>query len=151
MDASMMFSSVSAAARRCASAASTRALSREVRHAFTSAIISASTAGSTIMMLSVPPNGLSADSTYEFTPTTVCSPFSIRRVRAAIERTRRPLSSSTALNAPPSDKTSCSSSHASLHSSFVRPSMTVEPSKMSSYSRRSDSKARTCCIRSDHC
>ena len=36
-------------------------------------------------------------------------------------------------------------------SSSVRASMTREPSKMSSYSSRSVSKASTCCIRNDHC
>ena len=147
----MMFSSDSAAARTRASAACTRALSREERHAATSAIISFSTAGSTTRMLPGTASGLSSDSVYEFTPTTTCSPPSIRRVRVAMERTRRPLSSSTELNAPPRDNTSSNSAHAASRSSAVRASMTFDPSKMSSYSRRSDSNASTCCIRNDHC
>ena len=44
-----------------------------------------------------------------------------------------------------------SSSRAASASSLVRRSTTWDPSKMSSYSNRSVSNARTCCIRSDHC
>ena len=56
-----------------------------------------------------------------------------------------------ASNAPPRASTSSSSAQAASATSAVFFSMTIEPSKMSSYSRRSDSKARICWIRSDHC
>ena len=46
---------------------------------------------------------------------------------------------------------SSSSSWAASRSSAVRFSTTCEPSKRSSYSRRSDSNANTCCIRNAHC
>ena len=75
----------------------------------------------------------------------------MRRTRSAWLRTRRRFSSSIASKAPPSASTSASSAVAASASSAVLASMTTEPSKMSSYSSRSDSKASTCCIRSDHC
>ena len=56
-----------------------------------------------------------------------------------------------ASNAPPRASTSSSSAHDASATSAVFFSMTTEPSKMSPYSSRSDSKARTCWIRSDHC
>ena len=51
----------------------------------------------------------------------------------------------------PAPSTSSSSAHAASASSAVFASMTTEPSKMSSYSSRSVSKARICWMRSDHC
>ena len=147
----MMFEPSVAARRRSSSAEATAAASREARHAATSAMVSFSTAGSTMRMLSPPPSGDGSNSVNEFTPTTVCSPVSMRRVRSAMERTRRPFSSSTAPNAPPSARTSCSSAHAASRSSAVFASITVDPSKMSPCSSRSVSNARTCCMRSDHC
>jgi len=59
-------------------------------------VMAASTVGSTRRMLSLPPSGDVAVSVKALTPMTVCSPLSIRRVRSAIEATRRRLSSSTA-------------------------------------------------------
>ena len=85
------------------------------------------------------------------TPTTVCSPDSIRRVRSAIDATSRDLSTSTASNAPPSANTSSSSAWAASRSSAVLASTTVDPSNRSPYSSRSVSYASTCCIRNDHC
>ena len=85
------------------------------------------------------------------TPTTTCSPDSMRRVRSAIEDTRRPLSSSTDSNAPPRSRISCNSAQAASRNSAVRASTTCEPVKMSSYSSKSVSYASTCCMRNDHC
>ncbi len=56
-----------------------------------------------------------------------------------------------ASKAPPSESTSSSSAHEASATSVVFFSMTTEPSKMSPYSRRSDSKARICWMRRDHC
>ncbi len=98
-----------------------------------------------------PSSGEGAVSVKQLTPTTICSPVSMRRTRSAWLRTRRRLSSSIASKAPPSASTSASSAEAASASSAVLASMTLEPSKMSPYSSRSDSKARTCCMRSDHC
>ncbi len=53
--------------------------------------------------------------------------------------------------APPMAWTRSISARAPSTSSVTFFWMTGEPSKMSSYSRRSDSKASTCCRRSDHC
>ena len=75
----------------------------------------------------------------------------MRRTRSAWLRTSRRFSSSIASKAPPSSSTSASSAVAASASSAVLASITTDPSKMSSYSSRSDSKASTCCIRSDHC
>ena len=86
-----------------------------------------------------------------FTPMTRCSPVSMRRTRSAWLRTSRVLSSSMAAKAPPSASTSASSAVAEATNSSVLAAITVEPSKMSSYSSRSDSKASICCMRSDHC
>ena len=102
-------------------------------------------------MLSAPLSGESVDSVNRFTPTTVCSPVSIRRVRSAMEDTKRPFNESTASNAPPISTISLISCHAASRSSAVRASMTCEPVKMSSYSSKSVSNASTCCMRSDHC
>ncbi len=140
-----------AAARSASSARRTAAESRAARHRSTSSTISASTAGSTLTIDSAPPSGDAAVSVKRLTPTTTCCPDSMRRVRSAIDRTNRPLSSSTASKAPPRESTSSSSVAASSRSSAVRASTTWLPSKMSSYSSRSDSKASTCCIRNDHC
>jgi hypothetical protein len=84
---------------------------------------------------SAPPSARSpegADSVKQFTPTTWDSPVSIRRARSAWLATSRALSSSTASNAPPIDRTSSSSVQAAALSSSVRASMTGEPSRMSS-------------------
>ena len=105
-------------------------------------------------MFSMSPSAVSGEgavSVKQFTPTTCCSPVSIRRTRSAWLRTSRVLSSSMAAKAPPSAWTSSSSASAASISSAVFASITLEPSKMSPYSRRSDSKARICWIRSDHC
>ena len=91
-----------------------------------------------------PSRGEGAVSVKEFTPTTFCSPDSMRRSRSAWLRTRRRFSSSMASKAPPSASTSASSAEASSASSAVLASITLEPSKMSSYSSRSDSNASTC-------
>ena len=151
IDGSMMLPSPAAASCRAASAASTAAWSREPRQARTSAINSVSTAGSTVRMLPGVSRGDGSVSVKRLTPTTVCSPASMRRVRSAIDRTSRPFSSSTAAKAPPRASTSCSSAQAASRSSAVRASTTCEPSNRSPYSSRSVSNASTCCMRSDHC
>ena len=82
-----------------------RVWSRPARHRSTSAICSASTRWSTFKMFSMSPSavrGEGAVSVKQFTPTTCCSPVSIRRTRSAWLRTSRVLSSSMAANAPPS-------------------------------------------------
>ena len=61
----------------------------------------------------------------------------MRRVRSAIDDTRRAFNVSTASNAPPIASTSSSSASAAATSSAVRASMTCDPSKMSSYSNTS--------------
>ena len=93
-------------------AAVTAAASRVDRQCSTSATISASTAGSTLTMASAPPSGDAAVSVKRFTPTTTCSPLSIRRARAAMERTSRALSSSTASKRAAELKTSSNSAAA---------------------------------------
>ena len=98
-----------------------------------------------------PSSGEGAVSVKQLTPTTFCWPDSMRRTRSAWLRTSRRLSSSIASKAPPSASTSASSSQAASASSAVLASMTTDPSKMSPYSSRSDSKASTCCMRNDHC
>ena len=55
-------------------------------------------------MLSSPSSGDGSISVNAFTPTTTCSPDSMRRVRSDSDRTSRPLISSMASNAPPSDE-----------------------------------------------
>ena len=95
--------------------------------------------------------GDSAESVKQLTPTTFCSPLSIRATRSAWLRTSRVFSSSTAANAPPRPSTSSSSAVAASMSSAVFASITWLPANRSSYSSRSDSKARICWIRSDHC
>ena len=131
-----------------------RAWSRPARQRSTSAICSASTRWSTFRMFSISPSPVSGEgavSVKQLTPTTCCSPVSMRRTRSAWLRTSRILSSSMASKAPPSASTSASSAPAASTSSAVLASITLEPSKMSPYSRRSDSKARICWMRSDHC
>ena len=95
--------------------------------------------------------GDSAVSVKQLTPTTWSSPVSMRRTRSAWLPTRRDLSSSMASKAPPSESTSSNSAHEASATSAVFFSMTTEPSKMSPYSSRSDSKARICWMRRDHC
>ncbi len=162
MVAGMMFSVPSAALRSTSRARVTARPSRAERHASTSARSSDSTAGSTLRMEPTDPaeppcsgpsgeSGDSAVSVKQLTPTTWSSPVSMRRTRSAWLRTRRDLSSSMASNAPPRARTSASSAHEASASSAVFFSMTTDPSKMSSYSKRSDSNARICWIRSDHC
>ena len=151
MDGSMMLCPSKAALRRSASAACTTSSSRAARHSSTSAMVRASTSGSTRWMAPSPPNGDGSDSVKRFTPTTVWSPLAIRRVRSAIDDTRRDFNVSMAANAPPSDNTSSSSAVAAAMRSSVRPSITCEPVKMSAYSNKSVSYASTCCMRSDHC
>ena len=96
-------------------------------------------------------SGESAVSVKQLTPTTWSSPVSMRRTRSAWLPTRRDFSSSMASKAPPRSSTSSNSAHDASATSAVFFSMTTEPSKMSPYSRRSDSKARICWMRSDHC
>ncbi len=57
----------------------------------------------------------------------------------------------TASTAPPCSATTAISARAPSSSSATRPSITIEPSKMSGYSSTSVSYASTCWIRSDHC
>ena len=78
-----------AAARRARRA--TAASSRAARQAATSAIVSASTAGSTRRIAPSPPSGDGSVSVNRLTPTTTCSPDSMRRVRSAIDATSRRL------------------------------------------------------------
>ena len=151
IDASMMLRSLAAAACKSRKAVATACESRDVRQCCTSSMCAASTSGSTRMMLSLPPKGDTAVSVNELTPITVCSPLSMRRVRCAIDATRRLFNSSTAAYAPPSDNMSFNSACAASRISPVRRSTTCEPSKISSYSSKSVSNAKTCCIRSDHC
>ena len=87
----------------------------------------------------------------QLTPTTWSSPVSMRRTRSDWLLTRRRFSVSMAENAPPMASTSSSSARAASINSPVLASTTWEPAKRSSYSKRSDSKARICWIRSDHC
>ncbi len=111
----------SAATRRSSSSARvTAAPSRPDRHRSTSAIWSASTRWSTLRMFSISPSPVSGEgavSVKRLTPTTGCSPDSMRRIRSTWLRTRRRLSSSIAAKAPPSASTSASSSHAASASS----------------------------------
>ncbi len=133
----MMFSVPSAARRSWSSERLTASLSRSERQACTSATSWSWTAGSTSRMWPAPPSGDSADSWKAFTPTTVCSPDSMRRMRSVLDATRRPFSSSMAAKAPPMASTSSSSAWAASTSSAVRASTTWLPSRMSSYSNRS--------------
>ncbi len=152
--AAMMFSPDSAAWRSWSSDRLTASLSRSARHSSSSAMIWASSAGSTLRMAPSPPAAVSGDGAVSvnlLTPTTVSSPSSMWRTRSAWLRTSRPFSSSMASKAPPIASTSSSSADADSTSSAVRPSTTFDPSKMSGYSSRSVSNARTCCIRSAHC
>ena len=81
--------------------------------------------------------GDSAVSVKRLTPTTICSPDSMRATRSAWLATRRLLSSSMALNAPPRSRISSSSPRAATVSSWTLASITWEPAKMSGYSSRS--------------
>ena len=84
--------------------------------------------GSTLRMFPSSPSptsGEGAVSVKQFTPTTFCSPSSMRRTRSAWLRTRRCFSSSMASKAPPSASTSSSSVQAASASSAVLASMTV--------------------------
>ena len=108
MVASMMLPSgpSSAATRRSSSSARAHGRRRRasVRQRSRSAICSASTRWSTLRMFSISPSpssGEGAVSVKQLTPTTICSPVSIRRTRSAWLRTRRRLSSSMASKAPP--------------------------------------------------
>ncbi len=96
-------------------------------------------------------SGEGAVSVKQLTPTTLSSPVSMRRTRSDWLATKRDLSSSIASNAPPSERTSSSSAHEDSMSSSVFAAITGDPSKMSPYSRRSDSNARICWMRNDHC
>ena len=77
----------------------------------------------------------------------------MRARRSACEETSRSFMypDSTAAIAPPSACTRSISARAPSTSSATFAATTCEPSKMSSYSSRSDSKASTCWSRSDHC
>ena len=147
----MIFSLPSAASFRCCKARSTSACDRDDRQEATSSIISISTRGSTFKKLPSPPSGDCAVSWNALTPTTVNSPASIWRTRSVLLATSRFFNSPMAANAPPNSITSANSASASRINSAVRPSITCEPSKMSSCSSKSVSKASTCCIRRDHC
>ena len=70
-------------------------------------------------------SGEGAVSVKQLTPTTVCSPDSMRRTRSAWLRTRRAFSSSMAAKAPPRPSTSSSSAVAASTSSAVLASTTV--------------------------
>jgi len=85
----------------------------------------------TLSMLSSLVRGEGAVSVKQFTPTTFCSPASMRRTRSDWLRTRRRFSSSMAAKAPPRASTSLSSAWASAINSAVFASITVEPAKMS--------------------
>ena len=137
MVASMMFSSVPATRRSSSRARATASPSRPARQRSSSATVAASTAGSTRRIDSSPPRGDSAVSVKRLTPTTTCSPDSMRRTRSVLDATRRPLSSSMAAKAPPRASTSSSSAWAASTSSSVRASTTWDPAKMSSCSSRS--------------
>ncbi len=120
--------------------------------ACTSATISASTAGSTRRIDSAVSSGETSVSVNRLTPTTTCSPDSMRRVRSARDRTSRPFSSSIASNAPPSRQ----------HLVQLRRGRGDEVRRLRlDHLRAVEDVARTragrsrrpstCCIRNDHC
>lgn len=117
--------------------------------------VSASVAGSTVMMAPSRSevSGFSSVCWKQLTPTILSSPASIRARRSACEETSSPFRypDSTAAMAPPISWIRSISARQSATRESTLASMTWDPAKMSSYSSRSLSSARTCWMRSDHC
>ena len=153
--------SVPASARSRARAAAARSRARRVasrsaRQAWTAATAAASTAGSTVWMAvsrsavsgfgSVVVNALTPDDdVLARTRSAADGRRARRRAPTSCSRTRPPAT------APPIACTRSISARAPSTSSATFASTTTDPSNRSSYSSRSDSKASTCWIRSDHC
>ncbi len=76
-------------------------------------------------------SGEGSCSVYTFWPITFSSPASIRRTRSRCDSTSWVFMYGTASTAPPRSATTAISARAPSISSFTRPSITVEPSKMS--------------------
>ena len=149
-----------AAAVSRATAASVRARpsgvpSRSARQACTASIARCSTVGSTVMIAPrrSAVSGFGSVVENVLTPTTTSWPASMRCRRSECDATSADFMYpvSTAATAPPIAWTRSISARAPSTISRTLASITGEPSKMSSYSSRSDSKANTCWIRSDHC
>ena len=88
MEAGMMLRFSRAAAFSSSSAVSAAPWSRAARHAFSLAMTSASSLGSTVSIeLSPADSGEGSVSVQRLTPTTVMSPVSMRRARSALEAT----------------------------------------------------------------
>jgi hypothetical protein len=98
-------------------------------------------------------SGLGSVVVNRLSPTTTSSPDSIRPRRAAWDVTSADFMNpdSTAATAPPNAATWSISARAPSTSSATFVSTTTDPVNRSSYSSRSDSYARTCWSRSDHC
>ena len=71
------------------------------------------------------------------TPTSTCSPDSMRAIRSRCDSTSAAFMYGTASTAPPRSSIRASSARAPPSSSSTSPSITIEPSKMSGYSSRS--------------
>ena len=89
IDAGITLRPSTATRRSSSSAVSTAASSRAARQRSTSAIASASTVESTRRIAPWPPSGDGSVSVKRLTPTTICSPEPMRRVRSAIDATSR--------------------------------------------------------------
>ena len=88
----------------------------------------------------MPPSSVKGDgsvSVKRFTPTSTCSPDSIRAIRARWDSTSAAFMYGTASTVPPCSATRSSSARAPSTSSATSPSITTEPSNRSGYSSRS--------------